>query len=506
MISDIRGPTFLAFDLGASSGRAMLGRLEDDRLTIEEIHRFANGGVRLNDGLHWDVLRLWGEVKQGIRLASLRAGDALRSLGLDTWGVDFGLLDAHDALVGNPYHYRDARTDGMMEAAFERVPQAEIYARTGVQFLQLNTLYQLLAMAQARSPQLEIAETLLTIPDLFNFWLTGRKVSEFTIATTTQCYDPRAEDWATELLEALDIPPRLFQEIVAPGTVLGTLRDEVTAETGAPALRVVAPGTHDTASAVAALPVTDDEDVIYISSGTWSLMGVEVGCPIINAESLEAGLTNEGGVGGTFRFLKNVTGLWLIQECRRVWAQQGDTYSYEELTAMAEAAPPFGPLIIPDDPMFLAPQKMPAAIRAFCARTGQRVPQSRGAVIRCALESLALAYRALAERLDALLGRHLATIHVIGGGAQNRLLNQLTADATGRDVLTGPVEATALGNVLVQAMALGYLDSLAAGRALVRRSFDVSGYAPRAARAQAWDAAYERYDTLRRRSKSGSTV
>ncbi len=489
-------PVFLAFDLGASSGRAVLGQLADERLTIEEIHRFPNGGVRLNHGLHWDVLRLWHEVKAGIRRAVERADGELVSLGVDTWGVDFALLDADDCLIGNPYHYRDARTDGMMGAAFEVMPQAEIYERTGIQFLQLNTLYQLLAMVRARSPQLEIAETLLTMPDLFNVWLTGRKASEFTIATTTQCYDPRAKAWATGMLEALGIPTHLFQEIVAPGTVLGLLRAEIVDETGVPPLRVVAPATHDTASAVAAIPVTGDSEFIYISSGTWSLMGVEIDRPIINAESLAAGLTNEGGVGGTFRFLKNIAGLWLIQECRRSWAKQGELYSYEELTAMAAEAPAFGPLILVDHPTFLAPEDMPTAIRSFCERTGQPVPETKGAVIRCALESLALAYREVALRLDSLVGHRLPMIHVIGGGSQNQFLNQLTADATGRDVFAGPVEATAIGNLLVQAMALGYIASLDAGRALVRRSFDVTRYHPRAVQTEAWDAAYERYHEL----------
>jgi rhamnulokinase len=491
-----RPPRFLAFDLGASSGRAMLGRLEADHLTLKEVHRFPNGGVRLNDGLHWDILRLWREIEEGIRLAAQRAGEGLVSLGLDTWGVDFGLLDAHDALIGNPYHYRDARTDGMMEAVFAKVPRAEIYEHTGIQFIQLNTLYQLFAMVQAQAPQLEIAETLLTMPDLFNFWLTGRKVSEFTIATTTQCYDPRAERWAEEMLKALGIPTHLFQEVVAPGTVLGPLRAEVADETGAPPLRVVAPATHDTASAVAAIPLTDGDEVIYVSSGTWSLMGVEIAQPILTLESLAAGLTNEGGVGGTFRFLKNITGLWLVQACRRAWAREGASYSYDDLTAMAADAPAFGPLIVPDHPSFLAPRDMPAAIRTFCERTGQPVPGTRGEILRCALESLALAYRRVAEQLDHLVGRHLPVIHVIGGGSQNRLLNQFTADATRRDVVAGPVEATAIGNVLVQAIALGYVDDLEAARAVVRRSFEVMDYHPRAAQTGAWDAAYERYRGL----------
>jgi rhamnulokinase len=487
----------LAFDLGAESGRAVVGRLGDDRLQLEEVHRFPNGPVRVLDSLHWDVLRLWSEIVRGLARAAERCDDGLVSVGLDTWGVDFGLLAADDTLLGSPYHYRDSRTNGMMSEAFRRVPRAEIFECTGIQFMQLNSLYQLLAMAVADAPALAAAETFLNMPDLFNFWLTGRKANEFTIATTSQCYDPRADDWAGEMLEKLGIPAHIFgPTIVPPGTVLGPLRPSVCEEVGCQAVSVVAPATHDTGSAVAAVPATG-EDYIYISSGTWSLMGVEVKEPVITAQSLAYNFTNEGGVNDTFRLLKNIMGLWLVQECRREWARAGEPYSYDELTRMAADAPAFGPLVAPDDVRFLAPGPMCERIQAFCRDTGQDAPRTKGQVVRCALESLALEYRWVAECLDELVGRRLPTVHIIGGGSQNRLLNQFTADATGRAVVAGPVEATAIGNILVQALALGQLSSLAEGRDLVRRSFDVETFEP--AETAAWGEAYERYLKMKNR-------
>jgi len=486
---------FLAFDLGAESGRAILGQFDGQRLQLSEVHRFLNGPVRLPDGLHWDVLRLWSEIKRGLGLAAKAYGESLVSLGLDTWGVDFGLLAADDTLLGNPYHYRDSRTDGMLEEAFRRVSRSEIFERTGIQFMQLNSLYQLLAMARANSPALAVAKTFLNTPDLFNFWLTGCKASEFTIATTSQCYDPRAGDWARDMLEKLGIPGHIFRQIVPPGTVLDSLQSSVAEETGCKPISVVAPATHDTGSAVAAVPVADG-DYIYLSSGTWSLMGVEVNEPVITEQSLACNFTNEGGVQGTFRLLKNIMGLWLVQECRREWARAGESYSYDDLTQMAVEAPAFGPMVSPSDPRFLSPGDMPGRIRAFCGATGQRVPEAKGEVVRCALESLALEYRWVAERLDELTGCRLPTVHIIGGGSQNRLLNQFAADATGRTVITGPVEATAIGNVLVQALALGYISSLEEGRAIVRRSFEVEVFEPRGT--AAWDEAYIRYLGIRR--------
>ena len=452
------------------------------------------------------MLRLWSEIKQGLARAIQEHGADLASLGLDTWGVDFGLLDRDGALISNPYHYRDSRTDGMLEEASRRVPRAEIFERTGIQFMQINSLYQLLAMVVHRSPALDIAETFLTIPDLFNYWLTGRQVCEFSNATTTQCYDPRQGDWAIPLLERLGIPTHIFPEIVPPGTILGELLPSVVEEVcskpdlprakskgrkvGTSGPLVIAPACHDTGSAVAAVPA-QGSDFAYISSGTWSLMGAEVTEPVINVSSLTHNFTNEGGVAGTFRFLKNIMGLWLVQECRRVWANQGESLSYYELMRMAAEAEPLRSIVNPDDSDFLKPGDMPSRIRAFCERTGQPVPQSQGAVVRCALESLALKYRWVLERLAEILGHGLEPIHIVGGGAQNRLLNQFTADATGRQVVAGPIEATAAGNILMQAMALGYIGSLEEGRRIVRRSFDVVTYEP--AGGAEWDEAYARF-------------
>jgi rhamnulokinase len=491
---------FLAFDLGAESGRAMVGQFDGQRIRLSEVHRFPNGPVRLPDGggtgyrLHWDVLRLWSEIKRGLALAVQDYGANLAGVGLDTWGVDFGLLDRDGALVSNPYHYRDSRTDGMVEEAFHRVPRQEIFEQTGIQFMQLNSLYQLLSMVVDRSPALNIAETFLTMPDLFNYWLTGRKVCEFSIATTTQCYDPRKGGWAIPLLERLGIPTHIFPEIVPPGTVLGQLLPAVAQEVGVSGLPVIAPACHDTGCAVAAVPA-DGADFAYISSGTWSLMGAELSEPIINEQSLAFDFTNEGGVGGTFRFLKNIAGLWLAQECRRTWARAasltGEELSYDELTQMAAEADPLQSFVDPDHGEFLKPGDMPARIRVFCQKTAQPVPQTKGAVVRCTLESLALKYRWVLGRLEEILGRRLEPIHIVGGGTQNRLLNQFAADATGRRVIAGPIEATAAGNVITQAMALGHIGSLEEGRRIVRNSFDVVTYEP-AGEAE-WDEAYGRF-------------
>ena len=490
---------YLAVDLGAESGRVVAGTFDGEKIGLEEVHRFPNGPVNVRGHLYWDVLRLWSDIKTGLAKAAQAYGDRVAGIGLDTWGVDFGLLDAHDALLGSPFHYRDARTDGMMERAFEKVPREAIFEATGIQFMQLNTLFQLVALVEAQSPMLDVAQTLLMMPDLLNFWLTGRKANEFSDATTSQCYDPRAGTWAYAMLEKLGIPTRIFRDgdgdrIVPPGTVLGTLLPVVAEETGLGAVPVIAPATHDTGAAVAAVPM-DPANAIYLSSGTWSLMGVEAKQPIINDAMLAYNLTNEGGVDGTFRILKNIMGLWLVQECRREWQRAGEDHSYGEMVEMAAAAPAFGPLIYPGDSRFLAPGDMSPRIQAFCRETGQAVPESKGAVLRCALESLALEYRWVAEKLDDLTGKRLATIHIIGGGSKHELLDQFAADATGRTVVTGPVEATALGNVLVQALALGHIGSVAEGREVVARSFELKTFEPRAP--AAWDEAYARYLKIR---------
>jgi len=488
----------LALDLGAESGRAILGRLIDGRLSLSEAHRFPNGPVRVPDGaghwsLHWDVLQLWGQIQQGIAIAG-REGP-LAGIGIDTWGVDFGLLNRHGRLIGNPYHYRDSRTDGMLEEAFRRVPRAEIFEQTGIQFLQINSLYQLLSMIVSGAPELEAARTFLPMPGLFNYWLSGRAVCEFSIATTTQCYDPRRRVWANPLLAAMGIPAHIFPEVIPTGTVIGPLQPAVAGEVGVGSVPIVAPACHDTGSAVAAVPAIG-RDFAWISSGTWSVMGAELSEPLISPESLAYDFTNEGGAGGTFRFSKNIMGLWLLQECRRTWASQGEARSYAEWTELAAGASPFPCVIDVDDGDFLKPGDMPGRIRAFCRRTGQPAPEEKDALVRCILEGIALKYRLLLERLEEMLGRRLEPIHIVGGGTQSRLLSRFAADATGRTVITGPVEATAAGNVLVQAVALGHLSSLAEARRVVRDSFDVLTFEPGSR--DGWDEAYERLKQLTR--------
>ncbi len=482
----------LAIDLGAESGRVIRGRFDGERLSLEEVHRFPNRAVRVREHLHWNVLALWEEIQNGLSKAASQAGE-VASVGVDTWGVDFALLDANGDLLGIPYHYRDARTDGMMSLAFQRMPRARIFERTGIQFMQLNTLYQLLAMAEAHSPQLACARTLLMMPDLFHYWLSGSIACEFTDATTTQCFDPRANDWARDVLEALGIPHHFLLPVTPPGTRLGRVLPSVARATDASLTRteVIAPASHDTASAVFAVPAERD-DFAYISSGTWSLMGAVVTQPVITEQALAFNFTNEGGVGGTFRLLKNIMGLWLVQECRRRWgAIDGALMPYADLFALAARAPAFTALVDPDDPSFLHPEDMPAAIAEFCRRTGQTPPEDRGAIVRAILESLALKYRHTLTQLETLLGRRVSVIHVVGGGSQNALLCQFTADACERPVIAGPVEATATGNLLMQLRALGTLSSDAEARAVVRRSFALTTYEPRDP--EPWREAYARF-------------
>lgn len=492
--------TFLAVDFGAESGRAILGSLQNDKLNLEEVHRFPNTPVRVGGHIYWDILRLYHEAQQGIRAGSQKAAasaaGSLAGIGIDTWGVDFGLLDKKDSLIGNPYHYRDARTDGLVEKACQIAGKSNIYAQTGIQFMQLNTLFQLLAMQLGAEPALQNAHTLLNIPDLLNFWLTGQKASEFSIATTTQCYNPIEKNWAWDLLKTLQIPTFIFQCIQQPGVVLDILRPAVAQELGTPRIPIVTVGSHDTASAVAAVPATSD-DFIYISSGTWSLMGIESKEAIISPLSLQYNLTNEGAVNGKFRFLKNIMGMWLVQECRRQWAAAGQTYSYDELTSLASQAAPMQALIAPADERFLAPGNMVERVQDYCRSTHQNVPVGVGPVVRCILESLALEYRYVAETLEQFAGKSLPVIHIIGGGSRNALLNQFTADATGRLVVAGPVEATAIGNILVQALALGQIASFQEGRDLVCASFDVARFEPGSR--QVWDEAYQKFTQIARR-------
>ncbi len=493
-------PRYLVFDIGTSEGRAMVGTLEAGRLALQEIHRFPNQAVPVGNTLYWDILYLWSGVLTGLRAWQGVAEGRPDGIGLDTWGVDFALLDESGALLDNPVHNRDRRTDGMMARVFEKVPREELYARTGIQFMQINTLYQLYAMALAGAPALRHAATFLTIADLLNYWLTGRQVVEFTSATCTQFYDPRADDWARDLLERLGIPTGMLPEVVPPGTVLGPLPASLR-ERGGIDGPVIAVATHDTGSAVAAVPAENNR-FAYISSGTWSLMGAEVRAPVITPESLKYNFTNEGGVDGTFRLLKNILGMWLVQSCQETWASAGEMYTPDELVEMAAAAPAFGPVIDPhpNSPDFRTPGDMPGRIRAFCQRTGQPVPETRGAVLRCILESLALKYRQTLEQLEEVLGQAVEVIHIVGGGSRNRLLCQMTADATNRPVIAGPGEATAMGNLMVQAMTTGHVESHEAGRALIRRSVQLRRYEPAAS--GDWDAAYARVQDVARLSEN----
>ena len=439
----------------------------------------------------WDCFSLLPLMQMKVILSIFAQKNSnLSGIGIDTWGVDFGLLGTGDVLLGFPYHYRDSRTNGMLEEAFHRLPQSTLFERSGCQFLQINTLYQLLSMVVHKSPLLEVAETFLMIPDLFNFWLTGQKVCEFTDATTTQFYDPRRHSWSEEICTALSVPSEILPEVVQPGTQLGTLLPSVAAETGLAAVPVIAPACHDTGSAVAAVP-SQGNDWAYISSGTWSLMGIEVLAPIITDQALNLNFTNEGGVENTFRFLKNIMGLWLVQECRRTWAQAGEEMSYAQITQLAEKAKPFTALIDPDDDAFLPPGDMPVRIINYCKRTGQTPPSDAGEILRCALESLALKYRWVLEKLEVVRGKTIDIIHIVGGGAQNQTLCQFTADAAGTPVIAGPIEATAIGNIAVQAIACGSIGSIPEAREIVRQSFNVILYEPQ--NSPEWDEVYERF-------------
>jgi rhamnulokinase len=483
---------YVAFDLGAESGRAMLGTLSDQGLTVEELHRFPNTPVRVFSNLYWDTLRLWHEIQHGLAVAGRERHLELSGIGVDTWGVDFALLGPDGTLTDNPRHYRDPRTNGIMDLLFAVVPREEVFAQTGIQFMQLNSLYQLYALKLAGSPALAAARTLLFMPDLFNYWLTGVARAELTIASTSQFYNPRWKGWAVALLDQLGIPVSILPEIVPPGTLLGPLLPAAAELAGLGATPVYTTGCHDTAAAVAAVPAQGD-DWIYISSGTWSLMGAELDAPVINQKSLDLNLTNEVGACGKIRLLKNIAGLWLLQECRRAWALDGQDYTYDQLRHLAAHARPFPAIIDPD--AFLEPGDMPRKIAAQCRGSGQTPPGDPGEFARAILESLALRYRQVLGSIESLLARRFPVIHIVGGGSRNAVLNQFVADATGRTVVAGPAEATAIGNVLIQAMGAQAVSSLADGRAVVRKSFPLEEFTPHGT--GAWDEAYERFVSYR---------
>src|SRR5215471_6474629 len=473
MPSDNAAKSYLAFDIGAESGRAVLARLSSRTLAMQEVYRFANKPVQNSGSLHWDVAKLWQEMRTA--LAKLRKC-RLQGIGVDTWGVDYALLTGRGELLESPYHYRDSRTKGVMDHVFEIVPKEEIYSITGIQFLPFNSLYQLFATKLKNPRVLNAAWRMVMIPDLFHYWMTGKAVSEFTNATTTQMVNAVTRSWATGLINRLGLPPGVPGRIIEPGSIIGTLLPAAAGPTLA-GTSVIAPASHDTGSAVAAISAR--EGTAFISSGTWSLVGTETDSPVLSVDAMRLNFSNEGGVNGTTRLLKNVMGLWMLRCCRESWLAHDDEHDYNELMTLAGAEPAFRHLVDPDDESFLAPPDMCAAIDRFCARTHQPCPSTPAAYARTILESLALTYRRVIQELGRVTKRQIEQIRIIGGGAKNRLLNQLTADAAGKRVLAGPVEATALGNVAVQMLATGDTESLQEARTLIERSFPVEIFEPR---------------------------
>lgn len=477
---------YLAFDFGAESGRAVLAHVLSGVITTQEVHRFPNEPIEYGGALHWDAPRLWFEVRHSLaRLQNVQ----LAGIGVDAWGVDYALLGEGGELLQNPYHYRDKRTDGVMELVFNKLAKEDIYAETGIQFMQINTLYQLFAAKRDTPSLLRAAKKLLTIPDLFHYWLTGNAVCEFTNATTTQMVNPRKRTWSWKLMEQLDLPNDLPADIVEPGTIVGTICESVAGSAALCGTQVIAPASHDTGSAVAAVAARDG--VAFLSSGTWSLVGTELDSPLITNESMKLNFTNEGGVCGTTRFLKNVMGLWMLQCCRHSWTTQGRNYEYRELMEMASHATPFTHLVDPDDPSFLHPKDMRAAIDHYCTRTGQPSPKIPGAYVRTVFESLALKYRQVISDIERLTKKPIRQIRVIGGGSKNRLLNQFTADATGKTVVAGPAEATALGNIGMQVLATGAAASLEEVRTMIDRSFPTERFEPR--EPEKWEPHFGRF-------------
>jgi rhamnulokinase len=478
---------YLAVDLGAESGRVIAGLWDGRKIRLEEIHRFPNGPVSLAGTLRWDVLRLWGEIQNGLALAGKKFGNAIESVGADTWGVDFVLLNKQNEILGLPYHYRDARTNGLMEKAFKKVPRAEIFAQTGLQFMQLNSLYQLLAW-QAHSPAiLDAADCLLFMPDFFHWAMCGARRAEFTIASTSQFVHPLRRNWSLPLLKKLGLPTHFLPRIVSPGTVLGKMGR----------MKVVAPPSHDTAAAVAGVPTanTGKANWAYISSGTWSLMGVEVRKASLSRQALDLNMTNEGGLDGTYRLLKNIMGLWLVQQCRKSLETRGRRHDYGQLAQLAAKSAPLRSIIDPDDARFLNPPDMPRAIQDYCGETRQPIPKSPGELARCCFESLALRYGEVLQSLETLTGEKVEVIHIVGGGSQNKILSQFTADVCQRPVITGPIEATALGNLLTQVRASGELSSLSEMRDVIRASSDGHCFNPKSS--SAWHDAAGRLAGMR---------
>jgi sugar (pentulose or hexulose) kinase len=484
---------YIAVDLGAESGRVMLGSLSDDRLVLEEIYRFGNIPLEQNGSLRWDFEKQLQEVQTGIAEAVKRANGRISGIGIDSWGVDFGLIGSDGRLVENPYHYRDGRTNGMMETASGLVPKREIYESTGLQFLQFNSVYQLLAMRLANSEALAKAKSLVFAADLFSYHLCGRVYGEYTLASTSQLMDMRTGQWSKTIFDKLSLPIEIMPPIVKPGTIVGQLTDAVCGKIGCEPIPVIAVASHDTASAVAAVPARDN-NWAYLSSGTWSLCGVEVPGPIINDKTFEYSFTNEGGVANTIRLLKNIMGLWLVQQCKKQWQKDGVELSYDELTGMAQKTEPFTAYIDPDYSKFLSPGDMPEKINDHLAQTGQKTINDKGQVIRVILESLAFKYRWTVEKLEDIIGDKIDCLHIVGGGIQNELLCQFTANAVGIRVIAGPVEATASGNILMQARATRQIETLQQAREIVRNSFELKEYQPQ--NVSLWQEQYSRIKNI----------
>lgn len=497
--------TVLAFDMGASSGRALIGEIirqeksDPGHLKITEIHRFPNIPVEIGNHLHWNIAALFQEVKNGIQKA-FQSGYSPESYGMDTWGVDFGLIDRNGELVGIPYHYRDTQTIGMVEKTCAQVGRQRLFDESGLEFMPFNTIYQLHAMVKANSPKLDIADKLLLTPDLLHYFLTGKQVCEFTMATTTQLYHVKNRAWNTALIEELGLNPSLFIDPVDPGTIIGQLQESVCRELNVPAIQAIAVASHDTESAVVAVPA-DTATFAYLVCGTWSLLGTELNEPLIHPDVLELEFSNEGGAYGTFQLLKNIMGLWIVQECKRQWDREGESYSFSELVELAHGADPFRSFIDPDDLRFMNPSDMTAEIHSYCRETDQPIPQSKGEIVRCILESLALRYREVLERIEQLTGNQFTGLHMVGGGIQNELLCQFTANALGRPVWAGPVEASAIGNMLVQFIANGAIQSREEGIELVKRSFPMASYEPD--HGGEWNHAFARYSGITRGLRLG---
>lgn len=476
----------LAFDFGASSGRAIIGCFDGDKITLEEVHRFSNDPVSVGGTVYWDVLRLFYEIKQGIIKAKIAGGFA--SIGIDTWGVDFGLIDSEGKLMENPVHYRDARTVGLVDEAFKTMPKEKLYGITGIQFMELNTLFQLISLKKYRPWMLERADKMLFMPDLFGYMLTGKMCAEYSIASTSQLIDLDKRTWSKEILDAFGIKESVFAPLVQPGTVLGELSKEVCEECGVDPVPVISVCGHDTQSAITSVPC-EDGDFAFLSSGTWSLFGTELDKPIVNETSMNINITNEGGFDGSTGFLKNIIGLWLIQESRRQWKREGKEYSYADLEKLALAAEPFKCFIDPDAPEFVPHGNIPERVREFCRKTGQYVPETVGEIMRCIYESLAMKYRLTFEKLRECTERDYPVIHVIGGGTKDGLLCQMTANSCDRTVKAGPIEATVMGNVAVQLMSDGSVKNIGQARKIVADSSELKTFEPKDT--DKWAGAYE---------------